>query len=72
MQRMLVCGAVPIQQQQQRQHQQRWRSLSDITWEGDERAALQPDAPLSAQHPLWRLLLLSDGEPARVFERVVL
>lgn len=63
MQRMPVCSAVPIQRQ--RQHQQRWRSLCDITWEGDERAALQPDALLSAQHPLWRLLLLSDGSVTR-------
>lgn len=42
-----------------------WRSLSDIVWEGSEADALLESSPLAREHPLWRLLLLSDGSVTR-------
>lgn len=53
-----TCSSLPVQHPQP----QRWRSLTAIVWEGNEQEALRPDGPMAAQHPLWRLMLLSDGE----------
>ena len=57
-----VCGALPTQQQQKREPQQQWRALTDVHWAGSEQDALRPGSPMESQLPLWRLLLLSDGE----------
>lgn len=42
-----------------------WQKLSEVTWEGSEADALAPDSPLASEHPLWRLMLLSDGSVTR-------
>lgn len=42
-----------------------FRSLVDIVWDGSEADALLATSPLSREHPLWRLLLLSDGSVTR-------
>lgn len=42
-----------------------WQKLSEVSWEGSEADALALDSPLASEHPLWRLMLLSDGSVTR-------
>lgn len=62
-------GALPFHASQQPESasasSEAWQTMSEVSWEGSEADALAPDSPLASEHPLWRLMLLSDGSVTR-------